>query len=117
MDYKCDPCNYVSHDLSNFIRHKKSKKHQNNEKRTIKINSERPIEDPPETQYKNSNNEIDLNACQFCCQTFKHKTHLYRHQKYRCVIRIDNENKDKEIEELKNQNKKLIETNLNNQDA
>jgi len=128
MSYKCIECKYETHDQSNYQRHKKSKKHINNESKNVLMNPEGPRERPEETQLNYSVNIDNSNTCFFCNQSFKHKTHLYRHQKYRCVIRL---NKDKEIEDLKlknqqlntkneqlsSENKKLIDTNLNNSEV
>ena len=115
--YICELCNYSSERSSDLARHKNSIKHKNKVLDNITIVQKESIRDPLETQSKYEKSEVELNTCIYCSQKFKHKTHLYRHQKYRCVIRVETQNIKKENEELKIQNKKLIDTNLNNSEV
>jgi hypothetical protein len=116
-NYTCELCNYKTDRKHNLTLHKNSIKHKNNEINNITKNKKKPIEDPPEIQSKYEEIDSEINACLHCGQNFKHKTNLYRHQKYRCVIRVETQNIKKENEELKIQNKKLIDTNLNNSEV
>ncbi len=50
----------------------------------------------------------------YCDKVFKHKTHLYRHQKYRCKVKSQQESETSELAELKQQISKLVDANLNN---
>ena len=115
--YICVLCNYSTARCTDLTRHNESLKHKKNENKNINNKNERSSKDPIEIQYNKSKNEAVLYTCQFCNQTFKHKTNFYRHQKKRCVIRLDILNNEKEISELKIQNQKLIEANINNSKA
>lgn len=67
----------------------------------------------PKSQ-KYNDNEDESNSCMYCNKIFKHKTHLYRHQKYRCKIKDKQEKEALEMAEMKLQIKQLTEANLNN---
>jgi hypothetical protein len=105
-------CNYETRDPSNFIKHKNTKKHEHNARQpNIKSDNKKyeSSRDPVKIQPNQFENTKALYTCQYCEQSFKHKTNLYRHQKYRCEIRI--ETKDVQIEnvELKKQNETLMD--------
>ena len=121
MNYKCDVCNYETHDLSNFIRHKQSKKHQNNvHKQLTNGNSQNLVSQKLATVSQklatiNSTNKNEKELmCQFCQKIFRHKSSLSKHQNYRCKKKVDI---IKENKELNTENKKLIDTNLNNSEV
>ena len=112
MNYKCDVCNYETHDLSNFIRHKQSKKHQNNvHKQLTNGNSQNLVSQKLATVSQklatiNSTNKNEKELmCQFCQKIFRHKSSLSKHQNYRCKFKKGNFIDNLELQE---QNKKLI---------
>ena len=111
MKYICKECNYETHDSGNFVRHKNTKKHVLNVNNIMKINNiqnKDPIRDPVEIQM-NGIEGTKSYLCQYCDQLFKHKTNLYRHQKHRCLIKLETQNVNIENEDLKKQNKKLMD--------
>lgn len=112
MSYKCDLCNYLSNDLSNFTRHKKSKKHKNNEHNptVMSIMHHKFTNNAPQQiNIKNviENNPKEKYVCENCGKSFAYHQGMYRHMKYHCrEIKI----KDDKIKLLEEQNNKLINT-------
>ncbi len=111
--HKCELCNYETYDSGNFTRHKNTKKHvQNDQKSYIQrdIKKHGSNRDPIEIHSNHLENTKTLYTCQYCEQTFKHKTNLYRHQKHRCEMRIETINEMKEnMTKLEKQNQELID--------
>ena len=105
--YKCECCNYESHDKSNFTKHNSSKKHLEKVKQLIEI-SKPYLDDISNGSY----------VCSLCGIHFTKSCNLSRHKKT-CVKQMsivdDYENKinnlKKEIERLHNEN--IILTNDN----
>jgi hypothetical protein len=115
MIHICNACNYETYDISHFSRHKKSQKHlAKTRSGSSKETQSRPMKDPNTKSQKYDEIENEDNSCMYCDKIFKHKTHLYRHQKYRCKIKDEQEKEASGIEEMKLQIKQLIEANLNN---
>ena len=119
MSHICVPCNYETHDFSNWNRHKKSKKHAGKtELYGQKIISELSeiIPELPEKLSKKSQNFDENNKikCPLCGKQFKYKSGLSRHKNYRCKIKKNN---DSRIQTLESQVSKLIDVNLNNSSA
>lgn len=123
MNYNCGICNYETCDLSHFNRHKKSKKHLKNLKKNA-LNetnlkhscnifaTQKNVDECRESTNKNINETNEnIFKCYHCKKNFKHHQSMYRHQKYYCkenkLIKIEND-------ELKEQNKKLLNIVENN---
>jgi hypothetical protein len=115
MSYICEGCNYETRDLSNFSRHKNSKKHKNNEHKSIDapfMHHSCTIYAPQKKDIENTNHNVTGNedhkyVCVNCKKTFAYHQGMYRHMKYYCK-RL--ENKDNKIKILEEQNNKLIDT-------
>jgi hypothetical protein len=110
--YKCELCNYETHDSGNFSHHKKSKKHLQNAQIIKHNNNAKKYEssrDPVRIQPNQFGNTKALYTCQYCDQSFKHKTNLYRHQKHRCEVMIETKDVQIEVVELKKQNQTLMD--------
>ena len=84
---------------THYNRHLKTKKHQN------KVNSggSKSIISEPEI-YQNSieeNNIDDEIVCEYCDKNFSSLSHLSRHKKKNCKIKLEQEKQKKELAELK----------------
>ena len=115
MKYECVFCNYTSYDFGNFSRHKNSKRHQFNEQKCsstqlLAIISQELIK-------RNFDENNDGNKCKYCDQTFKHRSSLSKHQKYRCKIKKDIDEEKEEFNQMKTQIEQLTKTNLNNSET
>ena len=107
MGYKCNICNYETYDQSNYIRHKKSKKHLkifNNLEHFSTLNKNLLPDELPELPGELP--EKSKLICKYCKSEFKFKSGLSRHQINRCKLK---NNKSIEDNELKEQNKILME--------
>ena len=99
MLYECIECNFVTHLLSNYKQHTKTKKHLRN-------TENKPCIDIPQRK----GNHI----CKYCNRSFTHIQSMYRHIKYSCE-----KNKDEDLKELvrlmnlqlENQKTQMEETN------
>ena len=107
MKYICESCNYETCDLSNFVKHKNTKKHeqkvQNIQKNKLSIFSEHKSEHKSE-QF----------LCNKCGKTFTTKTSMYRHKREYCEYNKINLLEDKSIlketiDKLEKQNQTLID--------
>ena len=123
--YNCNSCEYTTDKMSNWERHKQSKKHKNNESKLFIMNPAciRYASGKDGDKVAKSNdksNEITY-ECDYCGSEFKHHQNMYRHMKYRCKEKISLQNKneilEKQNKELNTENKKLIDTNLNNSEV
>jgi hypothetical protein len=90
MSYSCELCNYVTTDSGNFCKHKRTKKHLENEAREAKIASNKNMAPNWSSRSKNyrkttvNNNETDFH-CDMCGRTFAKLYNLNRHLEYgRC---------------------------------
>ena len=100
--YKCDKCNYETHDSGNFSRHKKSKKHIQNAQQITNMNVNKKYAinmQPICNQIKSDEAKFE---CKYCGNIFKHHQSMYKHMKYRCTDK-------NEINDLKKQNEKLMD--------
>lgn len=87
--YFCDSCNYITLRYPDLVRHQQSVKHKNN-LRNSKIESDSSSDDSSSNE-KNSRRS-DKIKCKYCSKTFKFKSSMYKHQKYRCRSKdIDND--------------------------
>ena len=139
VTYKCDPCNYIGYDSSNYKRHLKSKKHLRNSATVIPKNLQQKSREIQVSHVDNSaqrnsaelsgiekNSKKSLNSssnkeileCENCGLTFKRAYNMNRHFKT-CVKRKDC-HRDKEYESklkekdraLKEKDRMLKEKNL-----
>ncbi len=93
MSLYCQFCDYHSKNLSNFINHKKTKKHI--EKSMSINNSIQKISNSIDTiSEKDTKKSAIFFDCEFCKKNFKHRNNYYRHRKTCKSIKY---NKEKEI--------------------
>ena len=91
--YKCEYCDYITSDASNFSKHLKTPKHQMKQMKTMVVLKEK--------------NKVF--QCKYCNKILKSRTTLWRHEK-KCNGCIENDTINdikKELEKLKLENAKL----------
>lgn len=130
--YTCDSCNYVTIRSTDLKKHMLTKKHLMNTKKcnndtnseqNIIHNSEQNSEHFLKKQKKMSTrSSAKKYICDICDKKFTEKTSMYRHRRLSCKISKETINEiknktNKEISELKKQNKKLLEVVNKNADA
>ncbi len=108
--YYCDICDYKTDYSSNFSIHKKSKKHINYSNKKVNHEPINIAKNSIDVAYSTSNVPFTSNECyitcynklycQNCNKNFKHTSSLYRHKK-NCNKSVLNNDKDKEIENIK----------------
>jgi len=79
--YNCDPCDFHTHDLTKYTRHKSTKKHYNTHN-AIVDNSDDDTETDSNTDTNTDTNKDDnVNGitCDFCKVPIKYKYHVKRH--------------------------------------
>jgi hypothetical protein len=119
MKHICGACNYETHDLSHFNRHKKSIKHLKNESKSDTSATFMQHSCNIYATQKNTEKEIECDegyVCDFCFKNFKYHQSMYRHMKYHCKSKnaSNNELIDKineitiEKNNLKKENNKLL---------
>lgn len=129
--YNCKLCNYYTERINNLKKHKLTRKHLYNVKKsktdsdsehTINTDSEQISEQFSKTQKKLFTKFAkNVYACDVCNKKFTEKTSMYRHKRLYCnkpkKVNNPNDEKSKEILELKEQNKKLLEVVNKNADT
>lgn len=119
--YNCNLCNFTTKIKTHYNTHLNCKKHIKNKENKEGKQEKSYISDQKVTNlrpfYKNlvtkkrpfsdqlvtilsENSDSEKFICQYCEKTYKNKTHLYRHMRNSCKIK-DNQEKNKEVEELK----------------
>ena len=116
--YKCDLCDYHTNRSTDLVRHIKSSKHIKNETKNMIINPKsnpKSNQNQPKsifnTQTKSNEAHKDKKvqfSCEFCDRNFNFYQSMWKHKKYHCKVKID---KDEKIKELTEQNKKILEEN------
>ncbi len=107
--YKCEPCNYITSDKSNFRRHTRSRTHHKNISMIANDVSEIIV---PSEKPRKARKKILIHKCK-CGKTFSHQPSLSRHMKTCTLIEIEKESiKDKkEMSDIKNIMIHLIKQN------
>jgi len=106
MSYICENCNYSTNSCSNFINHKKTKKHLKNstiisQKTDSIVSVSNNIKKVSASIIKKTAEKIETYNCENCQANFSFKNNYYRHKK-----NCKNQNKNPDLE------KELIETKL-----
>jgi hypothetical protein len=112
MKYKCIPCKYETHDLSNFTKHKTRQKHikKVNSVNNDAVGSDTDDSDISDVESIKSDNNVDKKLlCNHCNTIFASSYSLKRHSE-KCIVKIIN-NKDAIIKQLKDDNAKIIREN------
>ncbi len=86
MSYQCDDCKYYTNSCSNFINHKKTKKHLKN-RELISKNIDIDIQESPSIKkvsasiIKKTAEKFKTYNCENCQGIFSFKNNYYRHKK------------------------------------
>ena len=111
MEFRCNSCDYLTTNQSNYRKHLRTDKHKRKENLQSAIQSViQPIlSDKSESTFEIQKSTIKLAEvspklaevspkvleCKYCLQQFKHKSSLSKHIKYTCM-----KNKDEDLKEL-----------------
>jgi hypothetical protein len=99
-EYICICCDFKTKIKTHYNRHLKTKKHQ---KKVESGAIEKSIILEPQI-YHNSIEENDVEdeiVCEYCDKSFSSLSHLSRHKKKNCKIKLEQEKQKKELAELK----------------
>ena len=99
-EYICKCCDFQTKIKTHYIRHLKTKKHQKKVEQGL---VEKSIISKPQI-YPNIMEEFDTNEeiiCEYCEKSFTSLSHLSRHKKKSCKIKVEQEKQRKELDELK----------------
>ena len=99
-EYICKCCDFQTKIKTHYNRHLKTKKHQKKVEQGLVGKS---IFSEPQI-YLCPKEELDLNeeiTCEYCDKSFSSLSHLSRHKKKNCKIKLEQENQKKELAELK----------------
>ena len=99
-EYICKCCDFQTKIKTHYNRHLKTKKHQKKVEQGL---VEKSIFSEPQI-YHCPQEELDLNeeiTCEYCDKSFSSLSHLSRHKKKNCKIKLEQENQKKELAELK----------------
>ena len=90
MSSYCHLCEYSAKNLSNFINHKKTKKHIEKSQKTVNSIKEL-IPDVNEVSLIDTKKAAIYFICELCNKNFKQKNNYYRHRKSCKNSKINND--------------------------
>jgi len=96
--YKCEKCNFIDENKALYQRHLKTTKHKRNMGEIENVKSIPKVSKEYHSSIPKVSQDDILYECEYCDATFKHNNNKYRHQKYSCKARI---NQERILQEMK----------------